>query len=207
MAPAIGAEDAHDDERLHDRPARVDAGEVRRVGIAAVGVDVATEAPARGDERHDDADADEQDDRPGDAHRDAAALLGGSSMPRSSAMRVARRRWGRRSRWRTRQGRARPRSRGRRRGPRPTSAATGSRIAPLPAVVDDVSDDADAGRGSPRSHVTSPPSDPRTPPPTWRNVLSMPVTDGPLGEDPHGPAQGQQTTQRDHEGGHARCTR
>ena len=50
------AQDAHEDVRLHDRPAGVDAREVRRLGVAAVRVHVSTEAPARRDERHDDAD-------------------------------------------------------------------------------------------------------------------------------------------------------
>ena len=57
---ADGAQHAHQDERLHDRPAGVDAAELGRLGVAADGVDVAAEAAPRGDEGHHQGDADER---------------------------------------------------------------------------------------------------------------------------------------------------
>ena len=48
IAAAMRAQEAHQDERLHDRPAGVDAGQLGGVGVAAVGVHVAAEpAPRR----------------------------------------------------------------------------------------------------------------------------------------------------------------
>ena len=47
------AQDAHQHERRHDRPADVDAAQLGRLGVAADGEHVAAEAAARRDERHD----------------------------------------------------------------------------------------------------------------------------------------------------------
>ena len=71
-----GAERAHQHEDLDRHPARIDAGQFRRFGIAAHGEDVAAEAGARGDEGHDDADAERDQHRDGDAVRDEQAAFG-----------------------------------------------------------------------------------------------------------------------------------
>ena len=68
-----GAQDAHQDVGLEDRPARVDTGQLGRIGITAVCVDVATEFAPRGDPRHHDRHADEQDDRERESCRDLPA--------------------------------------------------------------------------------------------------------------------------------------
>ena len=72
------AEHAHEDVDLEDRPAGVDAGQLGRVGVAAVRVDVPPEATSGGEPGHHERDADQQDDRPGEAGRDRAARLRGS---------------------------------------------------------------------------------------------------------------------------------
>ena len=120
-----GAQDAHQDVGLQDRPAGVDAGQLGRVGVAAVGVDVPAEPPPGGDEGHDEGHADEQDDRVREAGRDLPAARGG----RSPVLLARRPGWpgpsARGWRWRRRPGPARPGSRRRRAGPRPTSGRSG----------------------------------------------------------------------------------
>ena len=49
---------AHQHKELHDRPARVDAGKLDRLAVAADGVNVTSETRARREEGHGDADAD-----------------------------------------------------------------------------------------------------------------------------------------------------
>ena len=58
------------DERLHDRPARVDAGQLRGLRVAADGVHVASEPAPRREEGHDDGDAERDEDRDRDPRRD-----------------------------------------------------------------------------------------------------------------------------------------
>src|SRR3954467_2143282 len=68
------AEDAHQDVDLEDRPARVDAGQLGRLWIAAVGIDVTAEAAPRRDEAHDERHGDQQHHRIREARRDVEAL-------------------------------------------------------------------------------------------------------------------------------------
>ena len=63
------AQDAHEDEREHDGAAGVDAAELGRLGVAAVGVHVAAEAPAPGQVGHHQRHADQDHHGVGDAGR------------------------------------------------------------------------------------------------------------------------------------------
>ena len=68
-----GAQHAHQDVGLQDRPARVDAGQLGRVGIAAVGVHVSPEPSPGRYPGHHQGHADEQHDRVREAGRDLQA--------------------------------------------------------------------------------------------------------------------------------------
>ena len=86
------AQDAHQDERHHDRPAHVDAAELGGVGVAADREHVAAEPPPGREVGHDEADAEHDQDRDGDAGRDDQAarrprdpvLLGALAVARAS---------------------------------------------------------------------------------------------------------------------------
>ena len=64
------AQDAHQDEREHDRPAHVDAAQLGGLRVAADGVDVAAEPSPPGEVRHHEGHADQDHHRVGDAGRD-----------------------------------------------------------------------------------------------------------------------------------------
>ena len=174
-----GAQDAHHHVGLQDRPAGVDAGQVCRVRVAAVGVDVAAEAATRGEEGHGDGDHGDDDDRPRDAHRRPAAL---PAAPRCLARQPTWRRgpWACSSGWRRRPGRApraQPTTPSRISGPqRPQPEPEASS---LPAVVGQEADDGEAADdGQQPGRVAA--ERPSAPPPICRNVASMPVTAAPL---------------------------
>ena len=67
MMALDGRQHAHDDEGPHDRAARVDAGQLGRLRVAADGVDVAPEAPTVGEDGHEHGHADHDEHRVGDA--------------------------------------------------------------------------------------------------------------------------------------------
>ena len=66
-------------------PARVDAGELRRFRVAADGEDIAAEARARGEEGHDDADAERDQHRDGEPVGDEQSAFRRTVMPFASA--------------------------------------------------------------------------------------------------------------------------
>ena len=69
IAALTAHEHAHEHEREHDGAAGVDAAELGRLGVAAVGVHVAAEAAPAGQVGHQQRHADQDHDRVGDAGR------------------------------------------------------------------------------------------------------------------------------------------